>query len=103
MFTAESLTCVVGDLEQAVRITWEDYNNVTITDDMEGYTINHTTSSIEAENVQTSTLTITAAKLETIVRYEGLATNWACKVQSVRFPQSTIARKNLKLEYLIIG
>ena len=100
------MTCVVGDLEEKVQVTWEDYNNITITDGTKGYIFNHSTFSIDndtAESVQTSTLTIIAAKLETIVRNEGVVTNWACKVQSIRFPRSKMERRSIRLEYLIIG
>ena len=96
------MTCKIGDLKQAVRVTWEDHNYITITNDTEGYIINHYTA-IETANVHTSTLTISAAMLKTIAKNGGLATDWVCKVQSIRFPQSRIARKKAILEFSIIG
>ena len=100
-FDAVDLTCKIGDLTHAVNVEWEDYNKATITEDIVGYTIDQGT--VNHSHVQISTLTISAEKLKAIIEEQGLNTDWACKVQSIRFPKSRQERKDLNIEYLLIG
>lgn len=100
-FDAIDLKCEIGNLTHAVNVEWENYNSKPIKVDAEGYTIDQ--GVLDNNNVQTSTLTISADELKTIFKERGLYTTWGCTVQSIKFPRSKRGRRNLIVEYLLIG
>ena len=79
----QTLTCNIRNVREAVHVTWKDNENLTI-EDSGGYTIRQGT--VGNNNVQTSTLTVSAARLGALDTSSPLT--WKCAAQSLRFPDS---------------
>ena len=84
-------------MTQKVHVTWEDADGEEITNGTDGYIVNQGT--VDFDNVQRSTLTITAARLKSVVEHEGRYTTWKCKVRSTQFPLSDMFGKDLIVEF----
>ena len=80
----QTLTCNIGDVTQAVDVTWTDKDDQDITHNQGGYTFNKGT--VNGSNVQVSTLTIAAATLGALDTSSPLT--WKCAVKSTLYPDS---------------
>ena len=80
----QTLTCNIGDVTQAVDVTWKDQDGGDITHNQGGYTINKGT--VNGSNVQVSTLTIAAATLGALDTSSPLT--WKCAARSKLYPDS---------------
>ena len=80
----QTLTCNIGDVTQAVDVTWKNNDGEDITDGVGGYTI--TKGTVDGSNVQTSTLKITATTLDTLDTSSPLT--WKCAARSTLYPDS---------------
>ena len=80
----QTLTCNIGDVTQAVDVTWKDENDKDITHNQREYTINKGT--VNGSNVQVSTLTIAAATLGALDTSSPLT--WKCAAKSTLYPDS---------------
>ena len=80
----QTLTCNIGDVTQAVDVTWKDKDGGDITHNQGGYTINKGTGN--GSNIQVSTLTIAATKLGALDTSAPLT--WKCAVKSTLYPDS---------------
>ena len=85
----QTLTCKIGDVTQAVDVTWKDKDNKDMTHNQRGYSFNKGT--VDSSNVQVSTLTVTAAMLGTLDISSPLT--WKCAAKS------TLYRKSEKSTY----
>ena len=95
----QTFTCNIRNLSEAVHVTWKDNENITI-EDTEGYTIRQ--GIVDNNNVQTSTLTISAAKLGALDTSSPLT--WKCAAQSLRFPDSErSADSHIVVTFLTLG
>ena len=83
---SQTLSCKITDLlmTEPVHVTWKDNDSNEITDSTEGYTIDQGT--VDNDNVQTSTLTISTAKLRAMETNVPLT--WKCSAKSLHFPLS---------------
>ena len=82
---AQTLTCNIGDVTQAVQVSWKTSSNGDITDGVGGYTV--TQGSVDVEtNVQKSTLTITSAILKSLDTTSPLT--WTCAAKSTKYTDS---------------
>ena len=79
-----TLTCYIGDVTHPVDVTWKNNNGEDITDGVGGYTI--TKGTVDGSNVQTSTLKIAAATLDTLDTSSPLT--WKCAARSTLYPDS---------------
>ena len=80
----QTLTCNIGDVTQAVHVTWKNNDDEDITDGVGGYTI--TKGTVDGSNVQTSTLKIAATTLDTLDTSSPLT--WKCAARSMLYPDS---------------
>ena len=80
----QTLTCNIGDVTQAVDVTWKDNDVKDITHNQGWYTINEGT--VNGSNVQVSTLTIAAATLGALDTSSPLT--WKCAAKSTLYPDS---------------
>ena len=80
----QTLTCNIGDVTQAVDVIWKNNDGEDITDGVGGYTI--TKGTVDGSNVQTSTLKITAATLDTLDTSSPLT--WKCAARSTLYLDS---------------
>ena len=76
------LTCQITGISQAVGVTWKNVDASDLSDLVDEYTVSQGTVSNEA---QESTLTITAAKLESLQT----STTFTCVVHSGQYPSSS--------------
>ena len=83
---AQTLTCNIGDVTQAVDVSWKDSAGAAVTDGAGGYTI--TKGSVET-NVQASTLTIAADTLKALDTASPLT--WKCAAKSTLYSDSEIS------------
>ena len=83
---AQTLTCNIGDVTQAVDVSWEDSAGAPVTDGAGGYTI---TKGSVASNVQASTLTIAADTLKALDTAAALT--WKCAAKSTLYSDSEIS------------
>ena len=82
---AQTLTCNIGDVTQAVEVSWKSPSNADITDGVGGYTV--TQGSVEGQtNVQKSTLTISSDTLKNLDTTSPLT--WTCAVKSTEYTDS---------------
>ena len=96
----QTLSCKVGDVLDAVYFTWMDTDDNEIGDLTEGYTINQGT--VNGNNQQTSTLTISAARLGALDTSSPLT--WKCAAQSLQFPESAkSADSEVVVTFLVLG
>ena len=82
-----TLTCNIGDVTQAVDVTWKDPVGSDITRSQEGYTI--TKGTVGERNVQESTLTIAAATLKRLDTDSPLT--WKCAAKSTLYADSEMS------------
>ena len=82
---AQTLTCNIGDVTQAVQVSWKTPSNGDITDGAGGYTV--TQGSVDGEtNVQKSTLTISSDTLKSLETTSPLT--WTCAAKSTEYTDS---------------
>ena len=100
VFEGQMLTCNIGDLTQDVEVFWKDYDGTDITEGVGGHAI--TKGTIDHSNVQTSTLTIAAAALETLDR--SLSLTWKFAAKSTLYPDSEkSAYSDVVVSFLVFG
>ena len=85
---AQTLTCNIGDVTQAVDVSWKDSAGNTITDGQGGYTI--TKGTVDDNNVQKSTLTVSAGTLGALSNTASPLT-WKCAAKSTLYADSEIS------------
>ena len=81
----QTLTCNNGDVTQAVDVTWKNNDGGDVTNGAGGYTI--TKGTVDENNVQASTLTITAATLGALADTSSPLT-WKCAAKSTLYTDS---------------
>ena len=82
---AQTLTCNIGEVTQAVTVSWKNPSGGDVTDNAGGYTV--TQGSVDGEtNVQKSTLTITSATLKSLDTTSPLT--WKCAAKSTEYTDS---------------
>ena len=84
----QTLTCNIGDVTQAVDVSWQDSNGAAVTTGVGGYTV---TKGSVVSNVQESTLTITAATLAAALGAAAGELTWKCAAKSTAYPDSEIS------------
>ena len=98
----QTLTCNIGDVTQAVDVTWKNSDGGDVTNDVGGYTITKGTVAAEG-NTQASTLTITAATLGALAETSSPLT-WKCAAKSTLYPDSAkSADSNVVVTFLTYG
>ena len=86
--SAQTLTCNIGDVTEAVDVSWKDSADLAITADTSGYTI--TKGSVnEGTMIQESILTIDPSKLAGLDTSSPLT--WKCAAKSTAYPDSEIS------------
>ena len=85
---AQTLTCNVGDVTQAVDVSWKDSDGNAITDGQGGYII--TKGPVDDNNVQKSTLTVSARTLGALSNTASPLT-WKCAAKSTLYAESEIS------------
>ena len=96
---AQTLTCNIGDVTNAVVVSWKDPFDDDITDGVGGYTL---TQGSVSSNVQESTLTITPSTLESLDTSSPL--KWKCAARSSQYSDSEqSAFQNVVVTFLIFG
>ena len=80
----QTLTCNIGDVTQAVDVTWKKSDGGDVATGVGGYTI--TKGTVDGNNVQASTLTITAATLASLTTSSPLT--WKCAAKSTLYTDS---------------
>ena len=96
----QTLTCNIGDVTQAVEVTWQESDGEDITGSESGYTI--TRGTVDGSNVQVSTLTIRSATLHTLDTSSPLT--WRCAARSTLYPDSEISSySNVVVIFLTFG
>ena len=82
---AQTLTCNIGEVTQAVSVSWKDPSGGDITDGNGGYTV--TTGTVES-NLQKSTLTITSETLKASLTAGSSPLTWKCAAKSTEYSDS---------------
>ena len=82
---AQTLTCNIWDVTQAVEVSWKTPSDEDITDGTGGYTVTQGTVDSGA-NVQKSTLTITSDTLKSLDTTSPLT--WKCAAKSTLYSDS---------------
>ena len=97
----QTLTCDIGDVTQAVDVTWKDKDNNDITGSTSGYTI--TKGAVDGStNIQKSTLTIETSILSPLVASSPVT--YKCSAKSTLYPDSEASSyKNLEVTFLSFG
>ena len=80
---AQTLTCNIGEVTQAVTVSWKNPSGGDVTDGVGGYTV---TQGSVVSNVQKSTLTITSATLKSLDTTSPLT--WTCAAKSTEYSDS---------------
>ena len=95
---AQTLTCNIGMVTQAVTVSWKDTTGGDITNGGD-YTITQGTVN---SNIQKSTLTISSSKLQSLTTTSPLT--WKCAAKSVQYPDSEqSAFQNVVVTFLTFG
>ena len=95
---AQTLTCNIGMVTQAVTVSWKDTADVDITNGGD-YTITQGTVN---SNKQESTLTISSSKLQSLTTTSPMT--WKCAAKSVQYPDSEqSAFQNVVVTFLTFG
>ena len=81
---AQTLTCNIGMVTQAVTVSWKDTTGGDISDSGD-YTITQGTVD-SGTNIQKSTLTISSTKLQSLTTTSPLT--WKCAAKSAQYPDS---------------
>ena len=79
----QTLICNIGDVTQAVEVSWKDPSDVDIVDGNGGYTV---TQGSVSSNQQESTLTITSDTLKSLDTSSPLT--WKCAAKSLQYSDS---------------
>ena len=82
---AQTLTCIIGDVDTVVDVSWKDKDESLITNEQAGYTINPGT--VTDTNIQEATLTISPDILGDL----GSPVNYTCAAKSVQYPESAVS------------
>ena len=95
---AQTLTCNIGDVENAVEVSWQDKDNKLLTNGQGGYSISQ--GSVSKDKHQISTLTITADTLKGLDR----ESTWKCAARSLEYPDSEQSPfQDLEVIFLTLG
>ena len=98
---AQTLTCNIGEVTQAVSISWKTPSGGDVTDGVGGYTV---TQGSVVSNVQKSTLTITSDTLKTVLTAGSTPLTWKCAAKSTEYSDSTqSAFKDVVVTFLTFG
>ena len=89
---AQTITCAITGLSETATVAWKDTDGGAISSDGD-YTVAQGT---ESGGGQDSTLTITAAKLQTL----GSTSNFTCEVTSGEYTDSDAASNTMTLTIL---
>ena len=96
---AQTLTCIIGDVDTAVTVSWKDKDGSPIASEQDGYTISPGTVDSGTKK-QEATLTISSdilGDLDSPVTY-------TCAAKSVQYPESAIsADQNVVVTFLTFG
>ena len=97
---AQTLTCIIGDVTEAVVITWKEKDDNPIRDGQEGYDIKN--KRVNKRNVQVTTLTIEPSVLAN--EDTTLPGVWKCSAKSTQYPDSdTSPDQNVVVTFLNFG
>ena len=97
---AQTLTCNIGMVTQAVEVSWKDTSDVDI-DNGGDYTITQGTVD-PGTNIQESTLTISATKLQSLTTTSPLT--WKCAAKSTLYTTSEQSEfQNVVVTFLTFG
>ena len=93
------MTCIIGDVDTAVAVSWKDKDGSLITDSQDGYTIKQ--GNVEdSTKEQKATLTISTKVLSTL----GSPVTFTCAANSKQFPDSEVSTdQNVVLTLLTLG
>ena len=95
----QTLTCNIGDVTEAVEVSWQDINGAAVTSGVGGYTA---TQGSVVSNVQESTLTIKAETLAAL-KPDGALT-WKCAAKSTVYGDSAISTfQDVVVNFLTYG
>ena len=95
---AQTLTCNIKLHDStAVNVLWMDKDGTAIEHDEGGYTI--TQGTVDGNNIQKSTLTITAATLQALTTTSPVI--WKCSATLPDSEQSTV--EEITVSFLILG
>ena len=95
---AQTLTCNIGMVTQAVTVSWKDTTGGDITNGGD-YTITQGTVN---SNIQKSTLTISSSKLQSLTTTSPLT--WKCAAKSAQYTESEqSAFQNVVVTFLTFG
>ena len=83
---AQTLTCNIGDLTQAVTVSWKDPSGGDITDGFRDYTMAHRFDG--GTKIQKSTLTITTTTLKSALAAGSSPLTWTCAAKSTQYSDS---------------
>ena len=84
---AQTLTCNIGMVTQAVEVSWKNPADVDITDGSGGYTVTQGTVD-GGTGIQKSTLAITSATLKTALSAGSSPLTWKCAAKSTEYSDS---------------
>ena len=97
---AQTLTCIIGDVTEAVVITWKEKDDNPIRDGQEGYDIKN--KRVNKRNVQVTTLTIEPSILVNLDKT--IPGAWKCSAKSTLYPDSdTSPDQNVVVTFLNFG
>ena len=82
---AQTLTCNIGEITQAVEVSWKTPSGADITDGNGGYTV---TQGSVVSNVQKSTLAITSETLKAGLTAGSSSLTWKCAAKSTEYSDS---------------
>ena len=82
---AQTLTCNIGEVTQAVSVSWKDPSGGDITDGNGGYTV---TTGTVVSKLQKSTLTITSDTLKAGLTAGSSPLTWKCAAKSKLYTES---------------
>ena len=96
---AQTLTCIIGDVDTAVTVSWKDKDGSPIADRQVGYTISPGTVDSGTKK-QEATLTISPNILSKL----GSPVTYTCAAKSVQYSESaTSADQNVVVTFLELG
>ena len=94
----QTLVCNIGDVTTVVAVSWTSGDNTPITNG-NGYTI---TPGTVVDNIQKSSLTITAATLQDLTTTSPVI--WKCAAKSLQYSDSEQSEfKDLTVTFLTLG
>lgn len=98
---AQTLTCNIGEVTQAVAVSWKNPSGGDITDGSGGYTV--TQGSVDG-GTQKSTLTITSETLKSVLSSGSSPLTWKCAAKSTVYPDSSQSEfKDVVVTFLSFG